>query len=204
MQSSASLTISDLWIERGERDLCKGLSFEVQSGEALRVLGENGAGKTSLLKVIAGILVPLEGKIEYCGQDVSTDRSLLQQNIIYIGHAAGVKSLLTVEENLRWYCPKLSVEELNTVATDLDLLPLLDSCVKQLSAGQRRRVALARLWLNKKSFWLLDEPFASLDVRGVAMLEARIQRHLLSGGLVVLTTHHDLHVLSPRDLVLQS
>lgn len=202
MQSSASLTILDLWIERGERDLCKGLSFSVQSGEVVRILGENGAGKSSLLKVIAGVLSPLEGQILYSGEDVTLDRSPLQQDAIYLGHSVGVKSLLTVAENLRWYCPNVSTSTLYSVLTQLDLIDLVDVLVKKLSTGQARRVALARLWLNKKTLWLLDEPFASLDVRGVALLEERIQQHVLLGGLVILTTHQDLLSIAPRDVAL--
>lgn len=204
MQSSASLTISDLWIERGERDLCKGLSFSVQPGEVVRILGENGAGKSSLLKVIAGVLSPLEGKILYSGEDVTLDRTSLQQDAIYLGHSVGVKGLLTVAENFRWYCPDISTSILYSVLTQLDLIDLVDVLVKKLSAGQARRVALARLWLTKKTLWLLDEPFASLDVGGVALLEERIQQHVLLGGLVILTTHQDLMSITPHDVVLLS
>ncbi|RBP81804.1 cytochrome c biogenesis heme-transporting ATPase CcmA [Marinomonas rhizomae] len=202
MQSTASLTISNLWIERGERDLCQGLSFSVQSGEIVRILGDNGAGKSSLLKTIAGVFSPLEGKISYVGEDVTFDRSLLQKDAIYLGHSVGVKSLLTVVENLRWYCPDVSLGVLHEVLELLEITNHVDVLVKNLSAGQARRVALARLWLSNKTLWLLDEPFASLDVRGVTLLEQRIQQHVLSGGLVVLTTHHDLLTLSSRDVVL--
>lgn len=202
MQSSASLTISDLWIERGERDLCKGLSFNVQSGEVVRILGENGAGKSSLLKVIAGVLSPLEGRIVYSGKDVTLDRNPLQQDAIYIGHSVGVKSLLTVVENLRWSCPDVALNLLHEVLEQLELTDYMDVQVKKLSAGQARRVALARLWLSTKTLWLLDEPFSSLDVRGVALLEDRIQQHVLSGGLVVLSTHKELLSLSSRNVVL--
>jgi heme exporter protein A len=202
LHSYVSLTISDLWIERDERDLCKGLSFEVHSGDVLRVLGENGAGKSSLLKVIAGVITPLEGKIHYSGKDVTQDRSLLQENTLYIGHFAGVKRLLTVEENLRWYCPTVLSSELECTLTHLGLLSFLDSPVQTLSAGQVRRVALARLWLSKKALWLLDEPFASLDDKGIVILEDHIRQHVSLGGLVVLTTHQNLRSISSRDVVL--
>jgi len=204
LQPSVSLTISDLWIERGERDLCQGLSFVVQSGEVLRILGENGAGKTSLLKVIAGVIVPLEGQIVYAEKGIGQDPSLLLENTLYIGHSAGVKRLLTVEENLRWYCPGVSPGELNAVLLHLDLLSCFELPVKALSAGQFKRVALARLWLSKKTLWLLDEPFASLDAKGIEILEDHIQQHVCSGGLVVLTTHQDLRSISSREVVLLS
>jgi len=150
LHSFASLTVSDLWIERAERDLCKGLSFSVQSGDVVRILGENGAGKSSLLKVI------------------------------------------------------VSPSALHEVLECLELIDHIDVPVKKLSAGQARRVALARLWLSKKTLWLLDEPFASLDVRGVELLEACIRQHASVGGLVLLTTHQDLPSLSTRDVALLS
>ena len=202
MLPSASLTISELWIERGERDLCKGLSFAVQSGEVIRILGENGAGKSSLLKVLAGLLSPIDGQILYCGNDVTLDRSVLQQDVVYLGHSTGIKSLLTVAENLRCYCPDVSALALREVLEKLELIDYQNEQVKKLSAGQARRVALARLWLTDKTLWLLDEPFASLDVKGVALLEGRIQHHVLSGGLVILTTHQELLSLACRDVVL--
>ncbi|ETX10874.1 transcriptional regulator [Marinomonas ushuaiensis DSM 15871] len=202
MQSSAFLTISDLWIERGERDLCKRLSFDVFSGDVLRILGENGAGKSSLLKVISGAISPLEGKVFYGGQEVTNDRHSLQESILYLGHSAGVKKVLTVEENLRWYCPSVSSSELHSALEALGLLSLLDSSVNTLSAGQIRRVALSRLWLSKQKLWLLDEPFSSLDAEGVGILEKRIMQHTASGGAVILTTHQDLLSLHSRDISL--
>lgn len=204
MQSSASLTISDLWIERGERDLCRGLSFDVRSGEVLRILGENGTGKSSLLKAIVGVITPIEGTIYYLGKNVTQCRDVLIENTLYIGHAVGVKRLLSVEENLRWYCPDVSSDELNSTLEHLGLWSFRDTLVTSLSAGQTKRVALARLWLSEKTLWLLDEPFASLDAKGCTILESRIQQHVSLGGLVVLTTHQDLRLVSARDVVLLS
>lgn len=200
MQSSSFLTISDLWIERGERDLCKSLSFDVQFGDVLRILGENGTGKSSLLKVIAGILLPLEGDIFYDGQEVTEKRYILQENTLYLGHSAGVKKTLTVEENLRWYCPSASSEELHSALEILGLLSFLGSSVETLSAGQTKRVALSRLWLSQQKLWLLDEPFVSLDAEGVSILEKRIAQHTTSGGAVILTTHRDLLSLQSREI----
>jgi heme exporter protein A len=204
LQSSASLTISDLWIERGERDLCRGLSFDVRSGEVLRILGENGTGKSSLLKAIVGVITPIEGTIYYLGKNVTQCRDVLIENTLYIGHAVGVKRLLSVEENLRWYCPDVSSDELNSTLEHLGLRPFRDTLVTSLSAGQTKRVALARLWLSEKTLWLLDEPFASLDAKGCTILESRIQQHVSLGGFVVLTTHQDLRLVSARDVVLLS
>lgn len=168
----------------------------------MRILGENGAGKSSLLKVIVGVISPLEGRLFYSGEDVTIDRHSLQHDSVYIGHSIGIKSLLTVAENIRWYCPDVSSEALITVLKQLDMLDHIDALAKTLSAGQLRRVALTRLWLTEKTLWLLDEPFASLDVGAIALLEERIQLHVSSGGLVVLTTHQDLRSISCRDVAL--
>lgn len=202
MQSPAFLTISNLWIERGERDLCKRLSFDVFSGDVVRILGENGAGKSSLLKVISGVMPPLEGKVFYGEEEITIDRHAIQEDILYIGHSAGVKKSLTVEENLCWYCPSVSSSELRSALEILGLLSLSDSHVNTLSAGQIRRVALSRLWLSNQKLWLLDEPFASLDAKGVNILEKRIAQHVSSGGVVILTTHQDLLSLHSRDISL--
>jgi heme exporter protein A len=202
LQSPAFLTISNLWIEREERDLCKRFSFEVFSGDVLRILGENGAGKSSLLKVISGAMSPLEGKIFYDDQEVTNDRYTLQDNVLYLGHSVGVKKVLTVAENLCWYCPSASSDELHFALGILSLLPLLDSPVNTLSAGQIRRVALSRLWLSKQKLWLLDEPFASLDAEGIDILEHRIAQHTASGGAVILTTLHYLVFIHSRDISL--
>lgn len=202
MYLSASLTLSGVGIERSDRDLCRNLSFSVQSGEALRILGENGAGKSSLLKVIAGAMSVQEGQVFFANQDVTSDRTELQQSMIYIGHSTGLKDVLTVAENIAFYSSNVAVEEINQVLKQLGLFHLRDSLVKSLSAGQARRVALARLWITQASLWLLDEPFAALDVSGVAMLEAHIQQHLLLGGMVLLTTHQAPCSFSARELVL--
>lgn len=202
MDFSASLTISDLWIERSDRALCRALSYTVRAGEAVRILGENGAGKSSLLKVMSGAMAPLEGHLYFADQDITADRTLLQQSMIYIGHSSGLKSMLTVEENLRCYCPNVSAKTLYSALVTLGLIDYQDSYIKALSAGQARRVALARLWLSHKAVWLLDEPFAALDVSGAQILEAHIQDHLRSGGMVVFTTHQALSSLAHRELVL--
>ena len=204
LQSPAFLTISDLWIERGERVLCKGLNFNVSVGEIVRVLGDNGAGKSSLLKVIAGVIPSLEGCIYYFGQDITQDHSRLQQDTLYIGHLSGVKNMLTVEENLRWHCPDVTTDKLHSTLSILGLLPLLSTSIKSLSAGQVRRVALSRLWIQRKKLWLLDEPFVSLDAEGVAILENHMKQHVVAGGVVILTTHQALTSIHSRDIDLLS
>lgn len=204
MQSPAFLTISDLWIERGEKDLCKGFHLNVRKGEIIRILGANGAGKSSLFKAIIGILNPLEGRIEYDGQDVTQEKNALLQETLYIGHTSGLKDALTVEENLRHYFPSASCDAIRLALASLEIEALAESLVNTLSAGQVRRATLARLWLTEKTLWLLDEPFTSLDAQGVERLEAHIQKHTASGGIVMLSTHQALTALQSRDVALIS
>jgi len=204
LQSPVFLTISDLWIERGEKDLCKGFNLDVRAGEVIRILGANGAGKSSLLKVITGIFTPLEGRINYCGQEITHDKKQLLQNTLYIGHSSGLKNVLTVQENLRYYFPHTSLESIQSVLSLLGIFDLADALVKTLSAGQIRRTALARLWLSESKLWLLDEPFSSLDIGGIAFLEARIKQHVDSGGIVILTTHQALNTIRSREVDLLS
>lgn len=207
MHPNLSLTLSDICIERAERLLCQRLNKTLNAGHLYRILGENGAGKTSLLKVIAGLLLPLEGQVTVNvtnlakGQD---QQALLINNSEYIGHRYGVKSHLSVLENIACYCPHAGHEEGQKVLTLLGLASYQDDLVKHLSAGQAKRVALARLWLSNKSIWLLDEPFSSLDKDGVALLEAKFQQHIDSGGLIVLTTHQDLFAIPVQTIELMS
>jgi len=192
LQSYVSLTLSNISIERGERDLCKGLSVVAQFGHLYQIVGENGAGKSSLLKVIAGLLRPVEGEIFVDDKVIGAVMNQWPQGCLYLGHQYGVKRLLTVEENIRCYCPNASQENIHSALAPLDLLPYQNTPVKQLSAGQAKRVALSRLWLSDQAIWLLDEPFSSLDVKGRALLESKLEQQLKRGGLVILTTHQAL------------
>jgi heme exporter protein A len=192
LHSNLDLSISGLFIERSERILCENFSCQVRAGEVVRIMGENGAGKSTLLKIIAGILQPLEGKILFAGEDVSFHRDMLQKQLLYLGHHAGIKSVFSVAENLRWYCPNQSISEIEDALATVGLDGYSETPAHQLSAGQQRRIALARLWLTDKKVWLLDEPFTALDVTGVSVLENKIKQHTEIGGLVILTTHQSL------------
>ncbi|MCZ2723321.1 cytochrome c biogenesis heme-transporting ATPase CcmA [Marinomonas sp. 15G1-11] len=192
MHSSISLNISNLWIERGERYLCKDMSFSLSGGDICKINGENGAGKSTLLKIIVGILSPLEGTVYYNGEDVSIHRDLLHQDVLYLGHNSAIKSVFSVAENLRWYFPNASDEAIAYALSVVSLSGYEETPSSQLSAGQKRRITLARLWLTDKPLWLLDEPFTALDVQGVSSLEKRMRDHISNGGLIILTTHQDI------------
>ncbi|SFO83717.1 heme exporter protein A [Ectopseudomonas composti] len=182
--------------ERDWRMLFEQLAFRLDAGDMLQISGPNGSGKTSLLRLIAGLRQPTAGDILLQGKALSEQRSELARNLLWIGHAAGIKGLLTAEENLAWLCAlhrPASREAIWQALEAVGLRGFEDVPCHTLSAGQQRRVALARLYLaDTPSLWVLDEPFTALDKGGVAQLEAYLASHCERGGVVVLTTHHSL------------
>ena len=192
--------------ERDWRMLFEQLHFALQPGDMLQISGPNGSGKTSLLRLIAGLRQPTSGDILLQGQALAEQRSELARNLLWIGHAAGIKGLLTAEENLAWLCAlhrPASREAIWQALEAVGLRGFEDVPCHTLSAGQQRRVALARLYLaDTPPLWVLDEPFTALDKSGVAQLEAHLAAHCERGGVVVLTTHHSLQYkpVTYRDL----
>lgn len=182
--------------ERDWRMLFEQLAFRLDAGDMLQISGPNGSGKTSLLRLIAGLRQPTAGDILLQGKALSEQRSELARNLLWIGHAAGIKGLLTAEENLAWLCAlhrPASREAIWQALEAVGLRGFEDVPCHTLSAGQQRRVALARLYLeDTPPLWVLDEPFTALDKSGVAQLEAHLAGHCERGGVVVLTTHHSL------------
>lgn len=173
------------------------LELRLVPGEMLQVAGPNGSGKTSLLRLLAGLMQPSAGEIRLNGQPLATQRAELARTLLWIGHAAGIKGLLTAEENLTWLCALHQPAERTAIWQALEAVGLRgfeDVPCHTLSAGQQRRVALARLYLPGPQLWVLDEPFTALDKEAVAQLEQHLAAHCEQGGLVVLTTHHTLTV----------
>jgi heme exporter protein A len=191
------LEVSGLHLWRGDRHVLKGVSLRLQAGEALQMLWPNGVGKTSLLRVVAGLLPAESGTVQWNGQSTTTEFDAFAHDLAYLGHDLALKADLTVAENLRYALGLRRAWNADLVHTTLQRLgiePLADRLVRQLSAGQQRRAALARLLLWDARLWLLDEPAANLDAAGQAQVVAVIEQHLAAGGCVLLSTHQALPV----------
>ncbi|PMH41016.1 heme ABC transporter ATP-binding protein CcmA [Vibrio sp. 10N.286.49.B3] len=190
------LEVSNLTAIRDERVLFESLSFAIQPGELVQVEGRNGTGKTTLLRILTGLGDSDEGEIHWKGLAVSSNREEFHQDLLFLGHQAGVKRELTAFENLRFYQsihnPTYSKNDILAALTQVGLAGREDVPVGQLSAGQQRRVALARLWLSRQMLWILDEPLTAIDKQGVKVLENLFLEHAQSGGIVILTTHQDM------------
>ena len=198
--------LDSLACERDQRELFASLSLRLEPGEILQVAGPNGSGKTSLLRILAGLLPASAGDIQYGGRSVfhGIGREDWRRHRLFIGHAPAVKGALTAEENLSWLCAlsePVAVEAIWQALEQVGLRGFEDIPCHNLSAGQHRRVALARLYLERHPVWILDEPFTAIDKAGVAALEQHIVEHAAQGGMVIMTTHHGLeHLPGVRQL----
>lgn len=184
--------------ERDRRVLFDNLDFRVEAGEILRIEGSNGTGKTTLLRILCGLFDGYEGEIKWMGESVSADPEVFFDELLYIGHAPGIKSSLTPEENLTWLASlqdqDINREQIWNALAQVGLQGYEDVMSGSLSAGQKKRVNLARLFVIKARLWVMDEPFSSIDVDGVKNLEVQIEQHLDGGGIVLLTSHQILNI----------
>ena len=189
----SSLTAEKLACTRGDRKLFDGLSFRVSAGQALAVEGANGAGKTSLLRMIAGFLAPAAGRLALkSAQTEITDAEERGKAIGWLGHHDGLKPQLTVREQLDFFA-RLYGRQPDTGALErVGLARQAELPCRYLSAGQRRRLALARLLVSERPLWLLDEPFAALDTSGQALVAQLMTRHCGHGGIIIAATHDPL------------
>jgi heme exporter protein A len=200
------LTAHQLTCVRGERRLFAGLDLAVAPGEWLHVRGENGAGKTSLLRLLVGLMQPAEGEIRWDGKPVRELGDEYRRHMLFLGHHGAVKEELTTLENLHFAAEldgaRLFDREAIAALHRFGLRGREELPVRYLSAGQKRRVLLARLVTRKAKLWVLDEPFTALDVKAVDMLSALIGEHLAAGGMAVLTSHQAMPIAGGRVLQL--
>jgi len=183
---------------RGERVLFQGLGFTLGSGQIMQVRGANGSGKSSLLRILCGLLVAEQGEVRWNGQGILDEREQYLAQIAYLGHLHGVKDELTVSENMTvsaalagWQCGD---GEIKAALHRLGLSSYAASLVGTLSAGQKRRLALARFLPGAVPLWIMDEPFTALDAAGRELLAGLISEHAHKGGLCVLASHEPLQV----------
>lgn len=192
------LEAQDLACVRGERRLFAGLGFRLDAGELLWLQGRNGAGKTSLLRMILGLLPPEEGDIRWRGESIRTLAEDYRAELCYLGHLNAIKEELTPLENLLAAAAlageTLSEDDAIDALEQVGLAGREDLACKYLSQGQKRRVALARLVHERRPLWVLDEPFVALDVAAVDWLAGLISGHLQRGGLTVMTTHQPVAI----------
>ncbi len=188
----AGLHIQSISCTRGYRDLFTDLDFSLGEGQVLRVEGRNGSGKTSLLRIMAGLAQPLHGEVLWNGRKILHPENDYLQNLLFIGHRHGIKMELSPVENLcmaKALHGSRSENGIEEALYQVGLYGFEEIPCGNLSAGQKRRVALAQLFLTQAKCWILDEPYTSLDVAAVAMLEKLFDDHVANGGMLVITSH---------------
>lgn len=193
------LEASEVQCVRGERCLFSGLQLAVAPGQCLHIAGDNGAGKTSLLRILAGLLSPTAGTVRWKGADITRTREEFGADLAFVGHLNGGKDDLTALENVRFEAALRGADDGEEAALGalrrLGLEDFADVYIRHLSQGQKRRVALARLCgAERAPLWILDEPFNALDVSAVEGLYGLIDEHLVHGGMVVLTAHQAIRL----------
>ncbi len=192
---------------RQDRVLFENLNFQLSAGQVLYIQGKNGAGKSSLLRLLAGLTLPEEGQILFHGQSLHSQSELYAEQLLFIGHHSGIHPQLTALQNLAFWSAlsEHAIVDPYQLLGSLGLAGLEDIPCFMLSAGQQRRVSLARLWFSDKPLWILDEPFTSLDQQLIAKLEQHFLRHLEAGGVLVLTSHQPLsgHYASLQSIELE-
>ena len=195
--AAPSLLVEKVHVWRGDRHVLRGVSLDLGAGELIHVSGANGAGKTTLLRVVSGLLRPEQGSVSWRGQSIAKAPAAYQSELAYASHEAALKGDLTALENLRF------MVGLKRRATRGDLLAslertgvaaLADLPTRVFSAGQRRRVAMARVLAFHATLWLLDEPFTNLDAAGSALMTSLLDEHVEQGGMVLVAAHHDLNL----------
>jgi heme exporter protein A len=193
--ASDGLSVEKVHVWRGERHVLKGLSLAVRAHELLHISGPNGTGKTTLLRVASGLLRPEQGSVSWLGQQIRHSAAQYQAQMAYSSHEPALKGDLTALENLRFAVGlkrRVTIPELRIVLDRTGVGPVADLPTRVLSAGQRRRVALARVLAMNAALWLLDEPYSNLDAAGSELMSGLLQAHVQGGGVAVVVAHHSL------------
>lgn len=192
--------------ERDDAPLFEPVSLAIAAGDIVQLEGANGVGKTTLLRCIGGLSSRWQGEILWCGNSLARVRAEFAAATIYLGHAIGLKAALSAYENLHWWAGLRGIDPRGAIDAALERVGLLgyeETPCYQLSAGQQRRVGLARLLLTEAQLWILDEPFTAIDRRGAGELEQWIAAHAAAGGAVLLTSHQSLSLPQLRSMALQ-
>src|ERR1700736_1762018 len=191
------LSVEKVHVWRGDRHVLKGVSLTLGPGQLLHISGPNGTGKTTLLRVVCGLLRPEQGSVSWRGQSISSARLEYQGALAYASHEPALKGDLTALENLRFAVGlkrRVTGSELRASLERTGVAACADLPARVLSAGQRRRVAMARILAMSASLWLLDEPFTNLDAAGTDLMAGLLQAHVEQGGAALVVAHHDLDI----------
>jgi heme exporter protein A len=201
MNSAAGgLSVEKVHVWRGDRHVLKGVSLALEAGEVLHVSGPNGTGKTTLLRVVSGLLRPEAGTVTWAGVSIASARTDYQNALAYASHEPALKSDLTALENLRYMVGlkrRVTADELRASLQRTGVADCADLPSRVLSAGQRRRVAMARVLAFRAVLWLLDEPFTNLDSAGSTLMSRLLEEHVGAGGMALVVAHHDLSLDAP-------
>tara|TARA_E500000081_G_C6019850_1_gene299631 strand:+ start:130 stop:762 length:633 start_codon:yes stop_codon:yes gene_type:complete len=195
LENREVLKAEQLFCERDDRVLFRELSFSARAGEVIQIKGSNGSGKTTLLRVICGLNDNYHGTLKWFNEPIEYNQDDFYSSLIYLGHQVGVNKVLTPVENLRWSVglrENVTSESIYQALAEIGLRGFEDSQCFSLSAGQQQRVSLSKLLLGTAIIWILDEPFTTLDVDGVQLLEKLLGDHSRKGGVALVTTHHEL------------
>ena len=199
----SKLIVNNLSCQRGYKLLFENLSFELNSGEVLKVSGPNGSGKTSLMKILAGLSSFETGSIDYDDTKINSERYNL--DFLYLGHLAALSPELSCLENLK-YTMRLGNDNLDLDFSDalkkVGIEKFENELVGKLSAGQKKRIALSLLFITQSKVWLLDEPFSALDSKAIKIIETRVEDHCNSGGICILTTHQECNIKNMKEISL--
>ena len=195
LENREVLKAEQLFCERDDRVLFRELSFSARAGEVIQIKGSNGSGKTTLLRVICGLNDNYHGALKWFNEPIEDNQDDFYSSLIYLGHQVGVNKVLTPVENLRWSVglrENVTSDSIYQALAEIGLRGFEDSQCFSLSAGQQQRVSLSKLLLGTAIIWVLDEPFTTLDVDGVQLLEKLLGDHARKGGVALVTTHHEL------------